>query len=40
MAENSLKVTLPSLQSMKVPREPILITENKGNIFFPALRAE
>jgi len=30
MPSNSLKATLPSLQSMKVPRESILITENKG----------
>jgi len=33
MAANSLKATLPSLQSMKVPQEPILITENEGEIF-------
>ena len=34
-AANSLKVTLPSLQSMKVPREPILIINSKikGKIF-------
>jgi len=34
MPSNSLKATLPSLQSMKVPREPILITENEGEKFF------
>jgi len=34
MAVNSLKATLPSLQSMQVPREPILITENEGEFFF------
>jgi len=39
-AANSLKATLPSLQSTKVPREPILITENEGEKNFPALRAE
>jgi len=38
MAANSLKVTLPSIQSTKVPREPILITENEGKNFFRALR--
>jgi len=38
---NSLKATLPSLQSTKVPRELILITQNEGErIFFSALRAE
>jgi len=40
MAANSLKATLPSLQSTKVPREPIPITENEGEKNFPALRAE
>jgi len=30
MAPNSLKAVLPSLQSTKVPQEPILITENEG----------
>ena len=30
-----LKATLPSLQSTKVPPEPILITENEGENFFP-----
>jgi len=35
MAANSLKATLPSLQSTKMPQEPILITENKGENFFP-----
>ena len=39
MAANSLKATLPSLQSTKVPREPILRTENEGeNFFFRASR--
>jgi len=33
MAANSLKVMLPSLQSTKVPREPILISENEGEKF-------
>ena len=37
MAANSLKATLPSLQSMKVPREPILITEMKAKSFFRTL---
>jgi len=40
MAANSLKATIPSLPSTKVPREPIPITENEGEKFFPALRAE
>jgi len=36
MAAKSLKATLPSHQSTtKVPREPILITENEGEKFFP-----
>ena len=35
MAANSLKATLPSLQSTKVPREPILITENEGEKIYP-----
>jgi len=36
MAANSLKATLPySLQTTKVPREPILITENEGEKNFP-----
>ena len=36
MAANSLKATLPSLQSTKVPRDLVLITENEGEInFFP-----
>ena len=35
MAANSLKATLPSLQSTKVLREPSLITENEGENFFP-----
>ena len=30
MAANSLKATFPSLQSTKVPQEPILITEKEG----------
>jgi len=34
MAANSLKATLPSLQSTKVPREPILITKNECEFFF------
>ena len=34
MAANSLKATLPSLQSTKVPREPVLITENEAKNFF------
>jgi len=34
MAANTLKATLPSLQITKVPREPILITENEGEKFF------
>ena len=38
MAANSLKATLPSLQSTKVPREPILITENEGEFFSRASR--
>ena len=38
MAANSLKAMLPSLQSTKVPQEPILITENEGEKFFRALR--
>ena len=38
MAANRLKATLPSLQSTKVPREPILITENEGENFFPPSR--
>jgi len=38
MAANSLKAVLPSLQSTKVSREPILITENEGEIFFHTLR--
>ena len=33
MAANSLKPTLPSLQSTKVPRELVLITENEGENF-------
>jgi len=37
MASNSLKVTLPSLQSTKVPRDPTLITENEGEKNFPHL---
>jgi len=41
MAANSLKATLPSLQSTKMPQEPILITENEGEIlFFATLCAE
>jgi len=35
MAANSLKATLLNLQSTKVPWEPVLITENEGEIFFP-----
>ena len=38
MAANSLKATLPSLQCTKVPREPILISENEGastRLFLP-----
>ena len=37
MTANSLKATLvlPSLQSTKVPRQPILITEDEGENFFP-----
>ena len=38
MAANSLKATLPSLRSTKVPHEPILITENEGDFFFRASR--
>ena len=38
MASNSLKTTLPSLQSMKVPRERNRITENYGENFSRALR--
>ena len=40
MAANSLKATIPSLPSTKVPREPILITENEGEKIFSALGAE
>jgi len=40
MVANSLKATLPSLQSTKVPQEPIPITENEGEKSFLALRAE
>ena len=36
MAANSLKATLPSFQSTKTPREPILIFENEAEIFFRA----
>ena len=36
MAANSLKATLPSLQSTKVPRDLVLTTENEcEHIFFP-----
>jgi len=35
MAANSLKATLPSLQSTKVPREHILMIENDGEKIFP-----
>ena len=35
--QHTLKVTLPSLQSTKVPREPILITQKwRRKIFYPA----
>jgi len=37
MAANSLKAMFLSLQSTKVPREPILITENEGEKIFHAL---
>ena len=40
IAANSLKATLPSPQSTKMPREPILIAKNEGENFFSALRAE
>jgi len=36
MAANSLKATLPSLQSLKVSRESILIAENEGEKIFSA----
>jgi len=34
----SLKATIPILQSTKVPRQPILITENESKNFFRASR--
>ena len=35
IGSNSLKTTLPSVQSTKVPQQPILITENEGEKIFP-----